>query len=187
MSVATLELPTGPEPANPKVLLRTSLLGMKLALAGIGMLFTAFTSAYVVRHGLDPDWHAMPMPRILAANTLALLISSLSLEVYRRRRDGRFWLALSQVMGVFFVAGQVAAWRQLQAQGVYLSNNPHAAFFYVLTAAHGLHILGGLFALGGITVVAEARRIRWLEAASLYWHFMGALWLYLLFLLFGMN
>jgi cytochrome c oxidase subunit 3 len=81
----------------------------------------------------------------------------------------------------------VAAWRQLLAHGVYLSNNPHAAFFYVLTAAHGLHILGGLFALGGVTLVAEARRTRWLEVASLYWHFMGALWLYLLYLLFGMN
>jgi cytochrome c oxidase subunit 3 len=187
MSVSTLELPAGPGSADSGARLRTSLLGMKLALAGIGMLFTAFTSAYVVRHALDPDWHAMRMPRILVANTLALVISSLSLEVYRRHREERLWLALAQGMGVLFVAGQVAAWRQLQAQGVYLSNNPHAAFFYVLTAAHGLHILGGLFALGGITAVAEARRTRWLEVASLYWHFMGALWLYLLYLLFGMN
>jgi cytochrome c oxidase subunit III len=187
VSVSTLELPVGPAPADPRVSLRTSLLGMKLALAAIGMLFTAFTSAYVVRHALDPDWHAVPMPRIMVANTLALLISSLSLEVYRRHREERLWLTLSQAMGVLFVAGQVFAWRQLQSQGVYLSNNPHAAFFYVLTAAHGLHILGGLFALGGITVVAQERRFRWLEAASLYWHFMGALWLYLLFLLFGMN
>jgi cytochrome c oxidase subunit 3 len=162
-------------------------MGMKLALAGIGMLFTALTSAYVVRHGLDPDWHAVRMPRILVANTLALIISSLSLEVFRRHPEERLWLVLSQAMGVLFVAGQVVAWRQLQAQGVYLSNNPHAAFFYVLTAAHGVHILGGLFALGGVTVVAEARRMRWLAVASLYWHSMGALWLYLMFLLFGMN
>ena len=182
-----VELPAGPGRAESSASLRTSLMGMKLALAGIGMLFTAFTSAYVVRHALDPDWHAIRMPRILVANTLALVISSLSLEVYRRSREERLWLVFAQGMGVLFVAGQVAAWRQLLAQGVYLSNNPHAAFFYVLTAAHGLHILGGLFALGGVTVVAEARRSRWLEVASLYWHFMGALWLYLLYLLFGMN
>ena len=148
MSLAIVELPAGPGRAESSASLRTSLMGMKLALAGIGMLFTAFTSAYVVRHALDPDWHAIRMPRILVANTLALVISSLSLELYRRRREERLWLALAQAMGVLFVAGQVAAWRQLLAHGVYLSNNPHAAFFYVLTAAHGLHILGGLFALG---------------------------------------
>jgi cytochrome c oxidase subunit 3 len=184
-----VELPARPGrgDSSPSLRTSTSLMGMKLALAGIGMLFTAFTSAYVVRQALDPDWHAIRMPRILVANTLALVISSLSLEVYRRSREERLWLVFAQGMGVLFVAGQVAAWRQLLAHGVYLSNNPHAAFFYVLTAAHGLHILGGLFALGGVTLVAEARRTRWLEVASLYWHFMGALWLYLLYLLFGMN
>ena len=187
MRVSTLELPTGPDSFDPRAALRTSLMGMKLGLAGIGMLFTAFTSAYVVRHALDPDWHSVPMPRILIANTVALVISSLALEVYKRRIAERIWLTFSQAMGLLFVAGQVFAWRQLQAQGVYVSNNPHAAFFYVLTAAHGLHILGGLVALGGITVVTVERRLRWIAVASLYWHVMGVLWLYLLFMLFGMN
>jgi cytochrome c oxidase subunit III len=187
MTSSTLEIPAVPRTADSADSMRTSLLGMKLALAGIGMLFTAFTSAYVVRDGLDPTWRAFPMPRVLIVNTIALGLSSLALELYRRRRGGRQWLIASQVLGALFVAGQVVAWRQLQAQGIYLSTNPHGAFFYLLTAAHGLHMVGGLLALGGITVVAEARRGRWLEVASLYWHSMGALWLYLMYLLFGMN
>src|ERR1035438_4094032 len=132
-----VELPARPGrgDSSPSLRTSTSLMGMKLALAGIGMLFTAFTSAYVVRHALDPDWHAIRMPRILVANTLALVISSLSLEVYRRRREERFWLALAQGMGVLFVAGQVAAWRPLLAPGVYLSSHTHPASVVILRLA----------------------------------------------------
>jgi len=77
------------------------------------------------------------------------------------------------------------AWRQLSAQGVYLATNPSSSFFYVLTAAHALHVLGGL---GGLVyVIARLRRSilrrSTLDAASRYWHFMDLLWLYLLLLL----
>jgi len=166
--------------------LRTARTGMTLALAGIGMLFTSFTSAYVVRHGLDPDWQAMPMPKILVANTLVLLASSISLEKARRER-GSGWLAATLILGGLFVAGQLTAWAQLKAAGVYFASTPHSSFFYLLTAAHGAHLAGGLAGFCVVAAVSGARRRRWLEVISLYWHFMGALWLYLLFLLFGVR
>jgi len=83
------------------------------------------------------------------------------------------------------VAGQYVAWSQLSAEGLYLATNPSSSFFYVLTATHALHLLGGL---GGLIYVIRrlsksSLRRSTLDATARYWHFMDGLWLYLLFLL----
>jgi cytochrome c oxidase subunit 3 len=88
-------------------------------------------------------------------------------------------------LGLLFVAGQYIAWRQLSAEGVFLATNPSSSFFYVLTAAHALHVLGGL---GGIVFVIRklnrhALRRNTLVATARYWHYMDVLWIYLLLLL----
>jgi cytochrome c oxidase subunit III len=83
-----------------------------------------------------------------------------------------------------FVAGQYAAWLRLRADGLYLATNPNSSFFYVLTAMHAVHVLGGL---GGLTRVilklrgpAPSLRRSTLDATAYYWHFMGILWVYVL-------
>jgi len=86
---------------------------------------------------------------------------------------------------LLFVAGQYTAWRQLSAQGLYLGTNPSSSFFYVFTAGHALHVLGGL---GGLhRVIRKMNRLdlrrSTLDATARYWHFMGVLWVYLLVLL----
>lgn len=172
--------------AEPQGSARTARLGMTLALAGIGMLFTAFTSAYVVRQGLDPDWQAIPMPAVLLPNTLVLLASSLCLEK-ARRTAGNGWLWTTLLLGGLFVAGQLAAWAQLRDRGLYFVSNAHSSFFYLLTAAHGVHLAGGLLALSAAAFIGPLWRARWLGIAAMYWHFMGVLWLYLLFLLYGLK
>jgi cytochrome c oxidase subunit III len=172
--------------AEPRMSARTARLGMSLALAGIGMLFTAFTSALVVRHGLDPAWQAIPMPRVLLPNTLVLLASSICLEK-ARRAAGFGWLWTTLLLGGLFVAGQLVAWGELRDRGIYFASNAHSSFFYLLTAVHGAHLAGGLLALCFAALIGSARRARWLEVAGMYWHFMGGLWLYLLFLLFGLR
>jgi cytochrome c oxidase subunit 3 len=58
------------------------------------------------------------------------------------------WLGLSALLGVLFIAGQLAAWRQLVHAGVYLPSTLQSGFFYILTGLHGLHIVGGVIALG---------------------------------------
>jgi cytochrome c oxidase subunit III len=168
-----------------------------VVLAAITMSFAAFTSALIVRQGSASDWRHLTLPSVLYLNTLVLVASSVTLELARRRvavspsgwvrvtGDATRWLYLTLGLGLLFVAGQYAAWRQLSSQGVYLATNPSSSFFYVLTAAHGLHVLGGL---GGLIHVIgrlgrSALRRNTLEAASRYWHFMAILWLYLLFLL----
>src|SRR5437660_1268887 len=85
------------------------------------------------------------------------------------------------------------AGRQLVRQGVYMSSNPHSSFFYLFTAAHGLHLFGGILALGYLvlrttrrrdTVEGELKRLGAAEATTIYWHFMDGLWVALFLLLF---
>ncbi len=167
--------------------------GMWAALAGILMIFTAFTSAYVVRKGLSDDWIPTSLPSLIWFNTLLLMASSLTLERARQvlsdnSRFSRWWL-ITTVLGAAFLVGQVVVWRQLIGDGVYISSNPSSSFFYVLTGAHAVHLSGGLFALGFLLFrnrenpFGSLNRIP-IDVMAIYWHFMDALWIYLLLLLF---
>jgi cytochrome c oxidase subunit 3 len=171
--------------------------GIWVVLFAITMTFAAFTSALIVRKGASLDWRHFTLPSILYFNTILLLASSVTLEVARRRvaifmggaknlaESPARWLYISLFLGLLFVVGQYVAWLQLSAEGVFLTTNPSSSFFYVLTAAHALHVLGGL---GGIIYVIRklsksVLRRSTLDATSRYWHFMDALWVYLLLLL----
>ena len=178
-------------PAIPQ---RAYFTAIQLALAGIVMFFMALTSSFLVRKGLGDDWVSFTLPRILWANTLVLLASSGAIQFARARlRSGdtegfRRWWALTTALGALFLVGQFAAWRQLAAQGVFLATNPSSSFFYLLTALHGLHLLGGI---AGLFYVAyrpwQRSRITQSTAAdlvSIYWHFMDGLWIFLFALLY---
>lgn len=176
---------------RPPVLQNGSL-GMLLALAGISMLFIAITSSYVVGQGSGFRWTAAPMPRLVPLNTLMLLISSATMERSRRAVGNRSrdrWLAVTLLLGMAFLTGQVAVWQELASRGLYLGSNPHSSFFYLLTGLHGLHLLGGIVAVGCLKLRAwrdaELFPARWTDATALYWHFMGGLWAYLVVLLFA--
>ncbi|MEO8636646.1 MAG: cytochrome c oxidase subunit 3 [Gemmatimonadales bacterium] len=160
--------------------------GVWIGIATITMSFTAYTSAMVVRQGSGADWQHVALPRILYVNTLLLLLSSGTLEAGRRRLSVA-WLSITMALGLLFIAGQVLAWRELASLGVYLATNPASDFFYIFTALHGLHLLGGIVALGYVMVRLRVSRggppLAALSAASLYWHFMAVLWLYLLLVL----
>jgi cytochrome c oxidase subunit 3 len=174
-------------------------LGMWVALAAIGMMFTALTSAYIVRAASGDDWRPIAMPQILWLSTGLILVSSFTFESARRAlkhgQDKTYsrWLLLTVLLGVGFLASQLIAWRQLVAQGVYVATNPHSSFFYLLTGAHGVHLIGGILALDFLlfrtwrkTVgeYATERRRATADAVALYWHFMDGLWIYLFLLLF---
>lgn len=174
-------------------------IGMWVALASILMMFTALSSAYIVRAASSSDWQPLRMPRILLLSTALILVSSGTLEAARRywkdtvTNRYRRWLLLTVLLGSGFLASQVLAWRQLVRQGVYVASNPHSSFFYLLTAAHGVHLLGGLLALGYLFLrarpsrddpAAQAKSQAGADAVTLYWHFMDFLWLYLFVLLF---
>jgi cytochrome c oxidase subunit 3 len=171
--------------------------GVWLGIGTIGISFVALTSAVVVRQGASEQWWHVQLPPILFANTVVLLASSATLERFRRRTGivrvvgaaprGVAWLQLTLALGLLFVFGQALAWRALAAQGVFLATNPSSSFFYVLTALHALHVLGGVVVLAyllrrAMAPVGVVPRDAY-AAVSRYWHFMGVLWLYLLWVL----
>ena len=171
--------------------------GIWVGIAAISMTFLALTSALVVRKGASSDWQHFTLPPILYVNTLVLAFSSATLEVSRRRivayirglksqtASPARGLYVTLLLGLVFVSGQYVAWRQLSREGLYLATNPSSSFFYVLTAGHLLHVLGGL---GGLVLVIHRLRKTFLRRSTLdiaarYWHFLGVLWIYLLLLL----
>ena len=174
-------------------------IGMLVSLASIAMLFTSFSSAYIVRSGVTYDWYPIAVPRVMFGSTALLILGSVSIEIARRKLrqslSGTYskYLLLTLLLGLGFLVSQVIAWRQLAAQGIYISTHPHSSFFYVLTGAHGVHIAAGLLALmflwrRSLRPLDEARLIAKRQAAAdavaIYWHFMDALWIYLFLLLF---
>jgi cytochrome c oxidase subunit 3 len=189
---STLHAPLAlPRSAAPR---KGSESGIWIALFAITMSFAAFTSALFIRQA-STDWTHLALPPILFVSTAILLVSSFTMEMSRRGFDGKspsqimergrglMLLATTLFLGLAFVGGQYLAWRQLAAQGLYLATNPNSSFFYLLTGVHALHVLGGVAALAYLLAQYAARgsvRRNLVNGVVIYWHFMAALWLYLL-------
>ena len=167
-------------------------IGLGVFLAVVGSLFALFLSAYLMRMEMA-DWRPLPAPTVLWLNTGLLILSSVALQwaqTNARRGDVeavQTGLLAAGVLADGFLAGQLIAWRQLDAAGYYLASNPANTFFYVLTALHGLHLLGGIVALGRTTarawrgIAVEKLRMS-VELCAIYWHFLLLIWL----ILFGL-
>ena len=118
-------------PAIPR---RAYYTAMQLGLAGIIMFFMALTSSFLVRKALGADWVAIALPPVLWFNSLVLLASSGTIQCASSRLEKgdaqgfRYWWGLTIALGLLFLTGQVIAWRQLAAQGVYVSSNPDSSF-----------------------------------------------------------
>ncbi|MGA2267547.1 MAG: heme-copper oxidase subunit III [Bryobacteraceae bacterium] len=170
-----------------------SFIGLFVLLAATTMVFAAFTGAFVFRRGLSSDWTSMPKPPILFLNTAVLLGSSFALELARRALKAgncskfNSWWSTGAVLGVLFLIGQALAWRQLKDLGIYVATSPSSSFFYVLTASHAFHLVGGVAAL--MYVVVQSLRLNLgpatrtvIDISAIFWHFLDGLWVYLMVL-----
>jgi cytochrome c oxidase subunit III len=166
--------------------------GIAIGIVSVLMFFMALASAFLVRRG-SPDWIPVHIPWLLWVNTTVLVASSGTLELARKRLAQedvsgfrRFWM-VTTILGALFLIGQVVAWRMLVHQGIYLASNPASSFFYIFTGAHAVHLLGGVGALIYVARrnydAAKITRTVAAEITSYYWHFMDALWLFLLALM----
>jgi len=169
-------------------------IAIAVGMVAILMFFMALAAAFLVLRATSGGFGAFHWPKLLWFNTVILLASSGTLELARKRLAAReengfrqIW-RLTTALGIAFVMGQAIAWWQLVVAGVYGSSSLAAAFFYVFTVAHAVHLFGGICALlyvglrkferGEMTLVAAT------EVASYYWHFMDGLWVFLLALLY---
>lgn len=168
-------------------------LAVWVGLAGIVMFFSAIVSAMIVRRG-GGNWHTVDMPQALWLSTVVLLCSSAAYEIARRQLRGgsieklRVWLVVALALGFGFLVAQGVGWAQLIQRGVFVGESTSGSFFYILTAAHGLHVTGGMLTLAYVTWRARSAkpwptRSAAIDAAGIYWHFMDVLWLALLLVL----
>jgi cytochrome c oxidase subunit III len=176
------------------------LLAMRFMLVSIAMLFVTLGFAYFERSRTAVNWRHIRVPPLLWLSSALILASGWVLEFARsalqsrQRRRYTSCLGIAIGIGLAFLASQILALRELADQGIYLRHNPHSSLFYVVTGAHGLHLLGGIAALCFLLVQASThpdllqvdfqRQRGRMAVSALYWHFLTVLWLGLfLFLL----
>ncbi|HZL96568.1 MAG TPA: hypothetical protein VFB99_23130 [Vicinamibacterales bacterium] len=177
--------------------------GLWVFLIVVASLFGIFASAYTMRmqgHGGLSAWQPLDEPSVLWLNTLVLVFASGAMQIARNRIDmddiagGRGYFFGAGLLTVAFLAGQMLAWQQARASGDLGPSSPAFAFFVLLTAVHGLHMLGGLWVLGRTTVrlwrgtastnVVTRSRLRLsVQLCTTYWHWLLLVWLGLFALL----
>ncbi len=168
-------------------------IGLISFIAVVTSLFALFLSAYLMRMKLG-DWRPLPEPDLLWLNTAILVLASFAFQLTRgaATRGQLLTVKIGLVAGgactSLFLLGQLVAWQQLNASGYFMAGNPANSFFYLLTALHGLHLLGGMWVWGRTTVRlfagADARSVRLsVELCTVYWHYLLFVWVGLFALL----
>jgi len=161
--------------------------GLRVFLGVVGSFFLLLVVAYIMRMEYT-DWRTIPIPLFLWINTAVLILSSLAFQWARvsaareRTDDLKIAMAAAGILTIVFLVGQFVAWRELGAAGYYASTNPANGFFYLLTAVHGAHMIGGLVAWAGaagrLWRGGDAQRTRMsVDLCAAYWHFLLAVWL----------
>ncbi|MDE1155742.1 MAG: cytochrome c oxidase subunit 3 [Acidobacteriaceae bacterium] len=201
---------------GPRERLISARIGLFFALAADLLFFIAIVSAFFVSRATGHfdaynryvnDWLPISLPSILWLNTAALVLSSVTAEIARqgmfREHDaleewiglGRplskragVWLSLTLLFGLLFLAGQVAAWKQLAAERAHLAGNPSSNYFYLITITHALHLVVGLGALAlAMLMLRKGRSVItrqvWIDCSVWCWHAMGVFWILLFALL----
>ena len=177
--------------------------GLWVFLGVVTSLFGLFASAYTMRvagHAGIAVWRALDEPGLLWINTLVLVLASGAMQVARNRVDrddftgARSFFLSAGVLTIVFLSGQMLAWRVVNASGALGPGSPAYAFFVLITAIHGLHLVGGLWVLGRTTlrlfrgfdannVVVRSRIRLSVQLCTTYWHWLLLIWLGLFALL----
>ncbi len=163
------------------------------------MTFGGLIGAYIVLATNGAlEWRPFDLPYQVWISTAIILASSITYHISKnllldnKQEKSKKWLLITTVLGAAFISSQILAWFLLYRRGVYWSGNPYAGFFYILTAVHAVHVLGGVCALGAIIIRTWFKtfsedeleyRQNLANVVGWYWHFMDALWIVILMLL----
>lgn len=153
------------------------------------MIFAAFTSAHIVRQA-DGDWLIYDLPSMLWYTSGIIILSSIFMQwaYISAKRDKpeqvKLALAITTVLGILFLVGQVKAWGQMVDANVYFTGNPAGSFLYIFTGIHGLHLVSGVIYLiymliSSFRYKVHSKNMLNMEMSATWWHFLGGLWIYL--------
>ena len=185
----------GGDHSKPKFSPSSYRITMWVILAAVVMMFAALSGVYIFSS--QEQRPPVAMPRMFFVSTVLILVSSgtytrakRSLQLDRLRAHKR-WLLATLVLGLGFVTSQLIGWRELANAGVYFAGHPRSTFFYLATALHGMHLLGGiglvlyilLRSLRPVWPLQIEKNLTWTSIVGLYWHTMDAIWLWLFGLL----
>lgn len=166
----------------------------------VAMTFGGLMAAYIVlATNRSLEWQPFALPIQVWISTAIIVASSVTYHLAKtkldtdRREVAKKWFVVTTVLGAAFISSQILSWLELTRRGLYMQGNPYAGFFYILTAVHAVHVLGGIVALGSVLLrvwhpttnnEAIGKRKTIAQVVGWYWHFMGAIWI-VLFLLLG--
>ena len=168
-------------------------LGVRTIMVVSTVIFSLFVVSYSDRM-LVHDWKSLSEPWLLWINTIILIFTSFVFYKAKNLSDNnefekaKNYLLLVGFLTFAFITGQLLVWQYYVNLGQYASTNPANAFFYLFTALHGLHVLGGLFFWGRATTKLFTKNYNILkikqaiELCATYWHFLLIVW----FVLFGL-
>ena len=173
---------------------------MFFLLSVVLMTFGGLIAAYIViETNKVQEWQPFDLPVTLWVSSFLLLLSSIAYSISERATvvndhpKAKTWLVIGTSLGGVFLASQILSWIELTQRNLYMQGNPYVGFFYILTAVHAVHVIGGIIALSTILLKSWfpsrnanelARRISFAQVVGWYWHFMGVLWI-VLFVLLG--
>ncbi len=178
-----VEEPKVPLAMNPKKF------AMWLFMASVVMVFAALTSAYIVRQA-EGNWVYFELPQLFTLSTVIILASSVTMQwaYWSAKKDNletvKIMVTITTVLGLAFLVLQFEGWKALVNNSIFLVGNPSGSFIYVITGLHGLHIVSAIIFLLIVLVASfrlnvHAKNLLRIELCVTYWHFLGALWLYL--------
>lgn len=179
--------PGGVTESRRRPVVPNGVMGMLLFVMVEVMLFAGLISAFGIIRASAQVWPPPGQPRLpieeTAINTAALLLSGLLLAVCRRSfgRDSRragTALAVSILLGVFFVVFQGTEWVVLIGQGLSLTSSALGSFFYLIIGLHALHAVVALGVLGDAWQRLRRGRLSsgQLATAEVFWYFVVGLW-----------
>lgn len=187
-----IDLPGEPPPDKARILTWFLLLVVLMTFGGLIAAYVVIATNNVA------EWQPFALPIQVWVSTLIILASSITYYFAEsgiranNHEKGKRFLVATTVLGAMFISSQILSWLELTNRGLYMQGNPYLGFFYLLTAVHAFHVIGGIAALGSIQLrtwyptssdEALKRRTSLAAAVGWYWHFMGLIWIALFILL----
>ena len=161
-----------------------------VAIGSIVMMFAGLTSAFIVKSN-QVNWKTIEIPKVFWVSTVAILVSSLTLQLalrsfkQREMTKYRSLIGVTLLLGVAFIVFQWMGFQNLWAQNITLKGSGAGQFLYVIFGLHAVHVIGGIIALIVIFMKAFLGKTKSyssvpVEVMAIYWHFVDILWIYLL-------